>query len=128
MRYPPYIEADFTFPDFYHVQLRAESDGIADVAAATAATVDRALANSSIRSGDTVAVAKRDGTLETTRVTKLFVFDDRYVVLGSMGIGDNHHTDWVDVMVEVDGAERGGDGAALGGGGVDGAAGDHGRL
>ena len=57
MRYPPYIEADFTFPDFYHVQLGAESDGIADVAAATAATVDRALANSSIRSGDTVAVA-----------------------------------------------------------------------
>jgi hypothetical protein len=57
MRYPPYIEADFNFPDFYHVQLRPESDCIADVAAATAATVDRALANSSIRSGDTVAVA-----------------------------------------------------------------------
>mgnify|MGYP001813567755 CR=1 FL=1 len=57
MRYPPYIEADFAFPDFYHVRLRPESERIADVASATAATVDRALANSSIRSGDTVAVA-----------------------------------------------------------------------
>ena len=28
-----------------------------------------------VRVGDTVAVAKRDGSLETTRVTKLFVFD-----------------------------------------------------
>lgn len=57
MRYPPYIEADFAFPDFYHVRLRPESERIADVASATAATVDRALAHSPIRSGDTVAVA-----------------------------------------------------------------------
>ena len=57
MRYPPYIEADFAFPDFYHVQLRPESVRIEDVASATAATVDRALAQSPIRSGDTVAVA-----------------------------------------------------------------------
>jgi GTP-binding protein len=28
-----------------------------------------------VRVGDTVAVAKRDGSLETTRVTKLFIFD-----------------------------------------------------
>ncbi len=38
--------------------------------------------------------------------SKLFVFDDRFIVLGSMGIGDNHHTEWVDVMTEVDGAEH----------------------
>ena len=57
MRYPPYIEADFAFPDFYHVRLRPESERIADVASATAATVDRALAHSPIRSGDRVAVA-----------------------------------------------------------------------
>lgn len=57
MRYPPYIEADFAFPDFYHVRMRPESERIEDVAFATAATVDRALADSPIRSGDTVAVA-----------------------------------------------------------------------
>lgn len=38
--------------------------------------------------------------------SKVFVVDDRYVILGSMGIGDNHHTDWVDVMVETAGAEH----------------------
>ncbi len=36
--------------------------------------------------------------------SKLFVFDDRIITLGSMGIGDNHHNDWVDVMVELEGA------------------------
>jgi len=29
-----------------------------------------------VRIGDTVAIAKRDGRLETTKITKLFVFDD----------------------------------------------------
>lgn len=38
--------------------------------------------------------------------SKLFVFDDKYIVLGSMGIGDNHHTEWVDVMTELEGAEH----------------------
>lgn len=57
MRYPPYIEADFAFPDFYRVRMRPESERIEDVAAATAVTVDQALADSPIRSGDTVAVA-----------------------------------------------------------------------
>ncbi len=38
--------------------------------------------------------------------SKLFMVDDEYVILGSMGIGDNHHTDWVDVMVEAHGAEH----------------------
>ena len=57
MRYPPYIEADFSFPDFYHVQMRPESERIEDIAVATAETVDHALAHSPIRSGDTVAVA-----------------------------------------------------------------------
>jgi len=28
------------------------------------------------------------------------------VLLGSMGIGDNHHTDWVDVMVEAQGVHH----------------------
>lgn len=35
---------------------------------------------------------------------KLFVIDD-VVILGSMGIGDNHHLDWIDMMVELRGAE-----------------------
>lgn len=38
--------------------------------------------------------------------SKLFVFDRRLITLGSMGIGDNHLNDWVDVMVELDGAEH----------------------
>ncbi len=38
--------------------------------------------------------------------SKLFVFDEQIITLGSMGIGDNHHTDWVDVMVELEGAEH----------------------
>jgi cardiolipin synthase A/B len=38
--------------------------------------------------------------------SKLFVFDDRWVTLGSMGIGDNHYHEWLDVMVEVEGAEH----------------------
>lgn len=38
--------------------------------------------------------------------SKLFIFDERYITLGSMGIGDNHHSEWVDVMVEVEGAEH----------------------
>lgn len=38
--------------------------------------------------------------------SKLFVVDDAYVALGSMGIGDNHVETWVDIMVEVHGAEH----------------------
>jgi cardiolipin synthase len=34
---------------------------------------------------------------------KLFAFDDRVLVLGSMGIGNSHHGEWVDVMVELEG-------------------------
>src|ERR1044071_9958120 len=36
--------------------------------------------------------------------SKLYIIDDRYLVLGSMGIVDNHRHDWIDVMVEVEGA------------------------
>jgi cardiolipin synthase len=38
--------------------------------------------------------------------SKLYIIDDRHLVLGSMGIGDNHRHDWIDVMVEVEGAEH----------------------
>jgi len=34
---------------------------------------------------------------------KLFVFDGRCVVLGSMGIADHHGGDWIDLMVEAEG-------------------------
>jgi cardiolipin synthase len=37
--------------------------------------------------------------------SKLYIIDDRTLVLGSMGIGDNHRHDWVDLMVEVEGAQ-----------------------
>jgi cardiolipin synthase len=35
--------------------------------------------------------------------SKLFIVDERYLALGSMGIGDNHRHDWIDVMVEAEG-------------------------
>ncbi len=38
--------------------------------------------------------------------SKLFIFDEEVLVVGSMGIGDNHHDEWVDMMIEVVGAEH----------------------
>jgi len=35
--------------------------------------------------------------------SKVYIIDDRHIILGSMGIGDNHRNDWIDVMVEVEG-------------------------
>ncbi len=57
MRYPPYIEADFDFPAFWHIRMKTAAPRIDDVAAATVEVVDRALSASPIRSGDSVAVA-----------------------------------------------------------------------
>ncbi len=37
--------------------------------------------------------------------SKLYIVDDRYLALGSMGIGDNHRHDWFDVMIEAEGPE-----------------------
>ena len=34
---------------------------------------------------------------------KVWVFDDDALILGGMGIGDDHHHEWVDFMVEVQG-------------------------
>ncbi|HEX4420011.1 MAG TPA: phosphatidylserine/phosphatidylglycerophosphate/cardiolipin synthase family protein [Kofleriaceae bacterium] len=38
--------------------------------------------------------------------SKLYIIDDKTLVLGSMGIGDNHRHDWIDLMVEVEGVEH----------------------
>src|SRR5262245_6714743 len=38
--------------------------------------------------------------------SKLYIFDDRYLALGSMGIGDNHRHEWLDVMIEAEGEEH----------------------
>lgn len=38
--------------------------------------------------------------------SKLYIVDDEWMCLGSMGIGDNHRHDWLDLMVELDGAEH----------------------
>ncbi len=38
--------------------------------------------------------------------SKVFIFDNRVLVLGSMGIGNDHHDDWIDMMVQVTGAEH----------------------
>jgi cardiolipin synthase len=37
--------------------------------------------------------------------SKVYIVDDRYLMLGSMGIGDNHRHDWIDVMVEAEGPQ-----------------------
>lgn len=37
--------------------------------------------------------------------SKVFVFDEQKIILGSMGIGDNHVNEWHDLMVEISGAE-----------------------
>jgi cardiolipin synthase len=37
--------------------------------------------------------------------SKIFIFDNEVLVLGSMGIGDDHHDDWIDMMVEAVGEE-----------------------
>jgi cardiolipin synthase len=37
--------------------------------------------------------------------SKVYIIDERYIILGSMGIGDNHRHDWIDVMVEAEGPE-----------------------
>ncbi|HEU4615425.1 MAG TPA: phosphatidylserine/phosphatidylglycerophosphate/cardiolipin synthase family protein [Kofleriaceae bacterium] len=38
--------------------------------------------------------------------SKLYIIDDRYIATGSMGIGDNHRHEWIDVMVEAEGEEH----------------------
>jgi len=38
--------------------------------------------------------------------SKLYIIDDKTLILGSMGIGDNHRHEWVDIMVEVEGAQH----------------------
>ncbi len=38
--------------------------------------------------------------------SKLYIVDDRYLALGSMGVGDNHRHDWIDIMIEAEGEEH----------------------
>ena len=38
--------------------------------------------------------------------SKLYIVDDEWMCLGSMGVGDNHTNDWFDLMVELDGAHH----------------------
>jgi cardiolipin synthase A/B len=38
--------------------------------------------------------------------SKVYIVDDEWMCLGSMGIGDNHRHEWVDLMVELDGADH----------------------
>jgi cardiolipin synthase A/B len=38
--------------------------------------------------------------------SKVYIIDDRILALGSMGVGDNHRHEWVDVMVEAEGEEH----------------------
>ncbi len=38
--------------------------------------------------------------------SKVYIVDDEWMCLGSMGVGDNHTNDWFDLMVELDGAKH----------------------
>ncbi len=38
--------------------------------------------------------------------SKIYIVDDHYLALGSMGIGDNHRHDWIDLMVEAEGEQH----------------------
>lgn len=38
--------------------------------------------------------------------SKMFIFDEEILVLGSMGIGDDHHDEWIDMMIELTGAHH----------------------
>jgi cardiolipin synthase len=38
--------------------------------------------------------------------SKLYIVDDEWMCLGSMGVGDNHTNEWLDLMVELDGAHH----------------------
>jgi len=57
MRYPAFIEADFDFPEFYHVRMNFSREAIDDVGGAVNRELDRLLPQSGIRAGDRVAVA-----------------------------------------------------------------------
>ena len=38
--------------------------------------------------------------------SKIYIVDDHYLALGSMGIGDNHRHEWLDVMIEAEGVQH----------------------
>jgi cardiolipin synthase len=38
--------------------------------------------------------------------SKIYLVDDRILALGSMGIGDNHRLEWIDIVVEAEGQEH----------------------
>jgi len=38
--------------------------------------------------------------------SKIYIVDDRYLALGSMGIGDNHRHEWIDLMIEAEGEQH----------------------
>jgi len=56
MRYPPFIESDFDFPDFWHVVMHYPRPRVHDVAAAVSAAVDRVMQGVGLKRGDRVAI------------------------------------------------------------------------
>jgi hypothetical protein len=56
MRYPPFIEAEFDFPEFHRVRMHFSREALDDVAASVGREIDALLPASGIRSGDRVAV------------------------------------------------------------------------
>jgi cardiolipin synthase len=55
-------------------------------------------------------LAHKNITVEHTRKrfdhSKIYIIDDYYLALGSMGIGDNHRHEWIDLMIEAEGEEH----------------------
>lgn len=56
MRYPDFIERDFSFPDFYRVRMNCPHARLADIDATVVQAVQQVIPDSGIRSGDSVAV------------------------------------------------------------------------
>jgi len=56
MRYPPYIEADYRFPDFYHVQINHTPQGLENPERVLNERLKSFLPRSGIASGDSVAI------------------------------------------------------------------------
>ena len=57
MRYPDYLEQEYTFPEFYRVRMQSPDSRLDNPAAAVAESMAKVLPDSGIKDGDSVAVA-----------------------------------------------------------------------
>ncbi len=91
MRYPPFIEADFDFPDFALVRMTYPRPRIDAIEAHTARATSALIASGGIRSGDRVAVGVGSrgianlGVMVRTVVATLRMAGAEVVIVPAMG-------------------------------------------